>query len=53
VRDAISQTTDFSGVTGTISIDKERNAHKSAVIIAIQNGQLALKERIAPSSPAQ
>ncbi len=53
IRDAIAATKNFNGVTGAITIDNERNAHKSAVIIAIQNGQLALKERIEPTSQAQ
>jgi len=38
IRDAIAQTKDFDGVTGNITINAERNADKSAVIIAIKNG---------------
>lgn len=37
IRDAIAQTKGFEGVTGTISLDKERNAVKPAVVIQIQN----------------
>ncbi len=48
VRDALATTRAFEGVTGTISINSERNASKSAVIIAIQGGKLAFKERIQP-----
>ncbi|MBI1807304.1 MAG: ABC transporter substrate-binding protein [Ignavibacteria bacterium] len=53
IRDAIAATRSFPGVTGAINIDNERNARKSAVIIAIQSGQLTLKERIEPPSPVQ
>ena len=37
IRDAIAQTKGFQGVTGTISLDKDRNAVKPAVVIQIQN----------------
>lgn len=39
IRDAIAQTKDYDGVTGKISINSDRNADKSAVIIAVRNGQ--------------
>ncbi len=48
VRDAIAATRDFQGVTGKISIDKDRNAVKPAVILQVKNGQLQLVESIAP-----
>lgn len=47
LRDAIAQTKDFDGVTGKISIDKDRNAEKSAVIIEVNKGKFQFKERIA------
>lgn len=36
---ALAETHDFLGVTGTITIDKDRNPRKPAVIIQIKNGQ--------------
>jgi branched-chain amino acid transport system substrate-binding protein len=48
VRDAIAATKDFQGVTGKISIDKDRNAVKPAVILQVKNGQLQFVESIAP-----
>lgn len=39
LRDALAATKDFDGVTGKISIDKDRNAEKKLVIIKIQNGK--------------
>jgi branched-chain amino acid transport system substrate-binding protein len=39
LRDAIAATRDFSGVTGRITIDPQRNAHKDAVVIKIENGR--------------
>jgi branched-chain amino acid transport system substrate-binding protein len=35
LRDAIAQTKSFSGVTGSISIDKDRNAVKPAVVLKL------------------
>jgi len=37
IRDAIAATKDFDGVSGKITIDENRNAKKSAVIIAVKN----------------
>ena len=37
IRDALAQTKDFDGVSGKITIDENRNAKKSAVIIAVKN----------------
>ena len=37
IRDAIAQTKNFDGVTGNITINAERNADKSAVIIKVVN----------------
>jgi branched-chain amino acid transport system substrate-binding protein len=39
LRDAIAATRDFGGVTGRITIDPQRNAHKDAVVIKIENGR--------------
>jgi branched-chain amino acid transport system substrate-binding protein len=37
LRDALATTRDFGGVTGRITIDPRRNAHKDAVVIKIEN----------------
>jgi branched-chain amino acid transport system substrate-binding protein len=48
LRDAIAATRDFHGVSGTITIDENRNASKSAVIVTITNGAPRYVETIAP-----
>jgi branched-chain amino acid transport system substrate-binding protein len=48
VRDALAATKNFPGVTGNITIDANRNASKSAVIIEIKNGQYNYLQTIAP-----
>jgi branched-chain amino acid transport system substrate-binding protein len=48
IRDALAATRDFRGVTGVITIDKDRNARKPAVIIAVENGKQIYKETIEP-----
>jgi branched-chain amino acid transport system substrate-binding protein len=48
LRDALAATKDYDGVTGTITINPERNATKSAVILTIKDGKLSLKETIRP-----
>jgi branched-chain amino acid transport system substrate-binding protein len=50
VRDAIAATKDFPGVTGAITINKERNAVKSAVILKVENGKYLLTETIKPEA---
>lgn len=49
IRDAIAQTTDFPGVTGVITIDENRNAKKSAVVLKIEEGKVKFVETINPS----
>jgi branched-chain amino acid transport system substrate-binding protein len=46
LRDAIAQTKNFTGVTGTFSIDENRNAQKSAVIIEYKGGKQTMAARI-------
>jgi branched-chain amino acid transport system substrate-binding protein len=53
VRDAIAATKDFPGVTGTITINKERNAVKPAVILKVENGKYLLVETITPEAVKQ
>jgi branched-chain amino acid transport system substrate-binding protein len=40
LRDAIAQTSKFSGVTGTITINADRNASKPTVIFKLQGGKI-------------
>ncbi len=46
LRDAINSTKNFTGVTGTFSIDAKRNAKKSAVIIEIKDGKQRIAARV-------
>ena len=48
IRDAIAATKDFPGVTGKITIDAQRNAQKSAVVLKIENGKAKFDTSIAP-----
>ena len=48
VRDALAQTKAFQGITGTITMDENRNPVKSAVVLSIQNGQLQFVQTINP-----
>jgi len=53
VRRAIGATKDFPGVTGTITINAERNAVKPAVILKVENGKYLLVETITPEAVKQ
>ena len=48
LRDAISATRDFPGVTGKITIDKDRNAVKPAVVLKVVDGKYQYVESINP-----
>jgi len=48
IRDAIAQTKDFAGVTGKITIDAQRNAQKSAVVLKVEGGKAKFETSIAP-----
>ncbi len=48
LRNAIATTKDFKGITGVISLNEERNAVKSAVVLELRNKQFVYKETIAP-----
>jgi branched-chain amino acid transport system substrate-binding protein len=50
IRDALAQTRDFQGVTGRVSIDAERNASKSAVILQIKDGKIQYYATVEPDS---
>jgi branched-chain amino acid transport system substrate-binding protein len=48
VRDALATTKDFPCVTGKTTLDTQRNAAKSAVIITVKDGKFKLVETIQP-----
>jgi branched-chain amino acid transport system substrate-binding protein len=48
LREALSATKDYVGVTGKISIDGNRNAVKSAVVLKIAGGAFKFQTTIAP-----
>lgn len=48
LRDALKATRDVRGVTGSITIDADRNARKPIVIIAVVDGHMTYKETIQP-----
>lgn len=50
VRDKIAETKDFPGVTGSITLNAERNAVKTAVIVKVENGKYLLTETIKPDA---
>src|SRR5262249_40014157 len=49
LRDAIAATKDYEGVTGKISMDAERNAHKDAVVLKIDGGKFRFFKSVAAS----
>jgi branched-chain amino acid transport system substrate-binding protein len=48
VRDALAATKNYPGVSGTTTIDAERNARKSSVIVKIQDGQFRFHAKVDP-----
>ena len=48
LRDALAATKDFPGVTGRTTIDAQRNASKSAIILTVKNGHTQFVETIDP-----
>lgn len=48
IRAAISDTKNFEGVTGTITIDPQRNAQKSAVVLKIEGGKAKFAATVQP-----
>ena len=48
IRDAIAQTKNFHGVTGSITLDEKRNATKSAVVLQVGKGKTKYVDTIAP-----
>jgi branched-chain amino acid transport system substrate-binding protein len=51
VRDALAATSGFEGVTGTITIDEDRNATKSAVILELRDGEQTFVDTVQPDVP--
>jgi branched-chain amino acid transport system substrate-binding protein len=49
IRDAIAQTKDFPGVTGTITINERRDAEKPMVVLQVRGDSLVVVEKIAPA----
>jgi len=48
LRDAIGATKDYAGVTGKITLDAQRNAVKTAVVLKVGKGKFEYVETIAP-----
>ena len=48
LRDALAETTDFAGVTGTITFDQDRNPKKSGIILRVQDGKFTYLETVEP-----
>ena len=48
VRNALAETKEFHGVTGTITVDENHNAVKDIIVIQMENGKQANSERIKP-----
>lgn len=52
LRDALAQTKDFQGVTGSISMDAHRNAVKPAVVLKLLDVRFIYQETIQPTRPS-
>jgi branched-chain amino acid transport system substrate-binding protein len=48
VRDALSKTAGFQGVTGQISLDANRNASKPGLVVTVKEGKFEIAEKIDP-----
>ncbi len=48
IKEEIAKTKDYSGVTGKITINDQRNAIKPAVILEIKGGEFKYKETVSP-----
>ncbi len=48
LRDALAASRDFPGVTGTITLDENRNATKPAVMLQVQDGKFRYVETVVP-----
>ncbi|MDQ3472458.1 MAG: ABC transporter substrate-binding protein [Acidobacteriota bacterium] len=52
LRDALAATKNFAGITGMISMDKDRNAVKPGVVLKLEDGRYIYLETIQPEAPA-
>ncbi|MBL9021963.1 MAG: ABC transporter substrate-binding protein [Myxococcales bacterium] len=50
IRDAIAETKDYAGATGSISINKDRNADKAIVFVQIKGGTTTYKAAVGPGA---
>ncbi|HTY40253.1 MAG TPA: ABC transporter substrate-binding protein [Thermoanaerobaculia bacterium] len=50
VRDALAATKNFAGVTGTITMDADRNPIKPAVVLKVVGGRFQFADSVAPGS---
>ena len=50
IRNALAETKDFPGVTGVISMDRDRNAVKPAVVLKLEEGSYIYQETLQPTS---
>jgi branched-chain amino acid transport system substrate-binding protein len=50
IRDALASTQDFAAVTGSVTMDADRNPVKSAVILKVEGGRFRFAAAIAPES---
>jgi len=50
LRDALAQTKGFAGITGTITIDSDRNAVKPSVVLKLEDGKYIYQETIQPEA---
>jgi branched-chain amino acid transport system substrate-binding protein len=48
LRDALAATKNFKGVTGTITLDTQRNPTKSAVVLVVKDGKFQFVTSVAP-----
>ncbi len=48
IRDALAKTKDYPGVSGSITIDAERNSQKNIVVLKIDGGKVKFQSSIAP-----
>lgn len=48
IRDALAGTKNFPGVSGSVTIDADRNARKSIVVLKIEGGRFRFVESITP-----
>ena len=48
IRDEMAKTKDFTGVSGSITLNETHDAVKSAVIIEMKDGKQVFKEKVNP-----